>query len=134
MSDQFFKNPIRNSPYAIPSEHWELDKDGQPTDNLISKRRSAKFVTPIPKPKKRQAQGTIFADQELSTDAQQYEKMSFFIESIREKVSEWRSLPNPESWRVTPETARLLQHWRNHPFAGIKPFFCQIEAVETANY
>lgn len=34
-------------------------------------------------------------------------------------------------WGVTPETARLLQHWRHHDFAGIRPFFCQIEAVET---
>ena len=33
---------------------------------------------------------------------------------------------------MTPETARLLQHWRHHKFAGIRPFFCQIEAVETA--
>ena len=33
---------------------------------------------------------------------------------------------------MTPETARLLQHWRSHQFQGIRPFFCQIEAVETA--
>lgn len=33
---------------------------------------------------------------------------------------------------MTPETARLLQHWRHHPFQGVRPFFCQIEAVETA--
>ena len=26
----------------------------------------------------------------------------------------------------------MLQHWRDHDFAGIRPFFCQIEAVETA--
>ena len=32
---------------------------------------------------------------------------------------------------MTPATARLLQHWRNHNFQGIRPFFCQIEAVET---
>jgi len=25
----------------------------------------------------------------------------------------------------------LLQHWRHHPFSGIRPFFCQVEAVET---
>ena len=43
----------------------------------------------------------------------------------------WRELPNPSQWGVTPETARLLKHWRQHPFMGIKPFFCQIEAVET---
>ena len=33
---------------------------------------------------------------------------------------------------MTPETARLLQHWRHHQFSGYRPFFCQIEAVETA--
>ena len=32
---------------------------------------------------------------------------------------------------MTPETARLLQHWRIHQFAEYQPFFCQIEAMET---
>ena len=32
---------------------------------------------------------------------------------------------------MTPETARLLQHWRHHEFSGVRPFFCQVEAVET---
>jgi type III restriction enzyme len=41
-------------------------------------------------------------------------------------------LPNPAQWQVTPETARLLQHWRTHPFQGVRPFFCQVEAAETA--
>jgi type III restriction enzyme len=50
---------------------------------------------------------------------------------VRAEVDKWRQLPS-SAWRVTPETARLLQHWRNHPFSGIRPFFCQIEAVETA--
>ncbi|HEY8693009.1 MAG TPA: DEAD/DEAH box helicase family protein, partial [Chloroflexota bacterium] len=45
---------------------------------------------------------------------------------------QWRAIPNPASWRVTPETARLLQHWRHHQFNSIRPFFCQVEAVETA--
>jgi len=47
-------------------------------------------------------------------------------------VDTWRALPNPQQWQVSPETARLLQHWRQHPFQGVRPFFCQIEAVETA--
>ena len=47
-------------------------------------------------------------------------------------MEKWRSIPNPNDWHVTPETARLLQHWRSHQFSGIRPFFCQIEAVETA--
>ena len=41
-------------------------------------------------------------------------------------------LPNPPQWQVAPETARLFQHWLQHSFVGIRPFFCQIEAVETA--
>jgi len=28
-------------------------------------------------------------------------------------VDQWRALPNPDQWQVTPETARLLQHWRS---------------------
>ena len=30
---------------------------------------------------------------------------------------------------MTPETARLLQHWCYHRFSGIRPFFCQVKAV-----
>jgi type III restriction enzyme len=41
-------------------------------------------------------------------------------------------IPNSAHWKVTPETARLLQHWRHHSFNGIRPFFCQVEAIETA--
>jgi type III restriction enzyme len=40
-------------------------------------------------------------------------------------------LPNPNSWQVTTETARLLQHWRHHSFGWVRHFFCQVEAVET---
>jgi len=132
MSEKFFESPILNSPYKIPSQHWELDSSGQPTNQLIEIRRLSEFISPIPKPKKQRAsQGELLADRDISTASQQY-AMSLFINSIREKVSEWRQLPNPYSWRVSPETARLLQHWRNYEFHGVRPFFCQLEAVETA--
>ena len=32
---------------------------------------------------------------------------------------------------MSPPSARLLQHWRHHNFSSVKPFFCQVEAVET---
>lgn len=132
MAQQFFDSPILNSPYTIPQQHWELDNEGQPTNQRIPHRRPAEFITPIPKPKKRKvAQVELFVDRDISTDNQQYET-SLFINSIRDKVSEWRSLSNPADWKVTPETARLLQYWRHHPFQGIRPFFCQVEAAETA--
>ena len=34
-------------------------------------------------------------------------------------------------WGVTPTTGRLLKHWRENEFQGVRLFFCQIEAVET---
>jgi len=136
MSNPFFDHPILNSPYAYPQKHWELDDDGQPTQKTIERRRPAKFITPIPKPKKRKSSakqdGFVFDEGVgLSTKAQQYDPTSI-INEVRGYVDTWRSLPNPNQWQVTPETARLLRHWRDHKFNEIRPFFCQVEAVETA--
>lgn len=66
----------------------------------------------------------------LSTEDQTYD-LTGTINLIRQLVDRWRMIPDPKKWLVTPETARLLQHWRKYPFNGIRPFFCQIEAVET---
>lgn len=67
----------------------------------------------------------------LSTREQQYDPTPI-INEVRGHVAVWRSLPNPSQWGVTPETARLLQHWRQHTFSSVRPFFCQVEALETA--
>ncbi len=136
MDNPFFDRPILNSPYECPTRHWELDPDGQPTQHVLSTRRRAEFITPIPKPKKRrgaakQAEMVFDEGQGPSTKAQQYDPTSI-INQVRQSVDTWRALPNPSQWQVTPETARLLQHWRHHTFSGIRPFFCQVEAAETA--
>lgn len=132
----FFERPILNSPYGYPERHWELDAQGQPTQKIIGSRRPAEFITPIPKPKKRKGaaeQSPLVFDEGLglSTGKQQYDHTAV-INGVRNQVDKWRRLLNPSDWRVTPETARLLQHWRHHNFSGIRPFFCQVEAVETA--
>ena len=54
------------------------------------------------------------------------------LNELRNYIDQWRSLSHPSDWKVTPETARLLQHWRYHDYSSFRPFFCQIEAVETA--
>ncbi|MDR0250061.1 MAG: DEAD/DEAH box helicase family protein [Burkholderiales bacterium] len=136
MTNLFFEKPILNSPYACPLRHWELDKRGQPTQKIIDSRRRAEFITPIPKPKKQKGQpkqSKLLFDEGkgLSTEEQQYDHQAV-INAVRQEVDKWRALSNPADWRVTPETARLLQHWRHHEFSGLRPFFCQIEAVETA--
>ncbi len=131
MNNPFFEKPILNSPYCCPEQHWELDDSGQPTQQIVDRRRPADFITPIPKPKKQKSeQKALLFDEGLSTQKQQYH--SAIINGVRAEVDKWRSLPNPADWRVTPETARLLQYWRHHEFGGVRPFFCQVEAVETA--
>jgi type III restriction enzyme len=136
MSNPFFEHPVLNSPYQRPLSHWELDTHGQPTQKILEVRRRAEFITPIPKPRKRKGaadqQQIVFDEgQGLSTTEQQYDPTSI-INELRQQVDQWRNLPNPNSWQVTPETVRLLQHWRHHTFNDIRPFFCQVEAVETA--
>ena len=136
MDDPFFTGPILNSPYDYPSRHWELDETGQPTQKILASRRLAEFITPIPKPRRQKGsarQSAIVFDEGkgLSTKEQQYDHTAI-INGVRQEVDRWRQLPNPDQWRVTPETARLLQHWRHYKFSGIRPFFCQIEAAETA--
>ena len=135
---EFFEQPVLNSPYECPSRHWELDETGQPTQKIIESRRQVSFITAVPTSKKQRGssanQASLVFDKtarELETDNQQYELMQT-INGVRQQVDRWRDLPNPSQWQVTPETARLLQHWRHHRFSGIRPFFCQVEAVETA--
>ena len=136
MVNQFFDDPILNSPYGYPSHHWELE-DGQPTHRIIDSRRGADFFTPIPKPRRRDqtsgGQGRLAIDegQGISSSEQEYD-LTAYVGEIRRHVDAWRTLPNPGDWGVTPETARLLQHWRHHEFSDYRPFFCQVEAVETA--
>lgn len=58
-----------------------------------------------------------------------------FVNEMRSQVDAWRQLPNPNDWQVSPITQRLLQHWRTiqkDEAQVIRPFFCQLEAVETA--
>lgn len=136
MNERFFSQPILNSPYHVPTRHWALDESGQPTQQVIPMRRRATFITPIPKPKRRKKSETeqqIFVFDEgkgLSTQAQQYDPTSI-INQVRDEVEKWRMLPNPKDWQVTAESGRLLQHWRHHQFNDIRPFFCQVEAIET---
>ncbi|MCP4183624.1 MAG: DEAD/DEAH box helicase family protein [Hyphomicrobiales bacterium] len=138
MGNTFYEKPILNSPYEEPALHHALDADGQPTDNppAVGRRRS-ELITPVPKPRKRrksnnskQASLELVSDDGVSSAEQEYNPTPI-INEIRSHVATWRLLPSQNDWGVTPATARLLNHWRHHVFQGIRPFFCQIEAVET---
>jgi type III restriction enzyme len=89
MSEAFFNNPILNSPYEYPDRHWELDGEGQPTQQIVSTRRIADFITPIPKARKRKGkaeQSELVMDEGegLSSAEQQYTASS--INRLREHI------------------------------------------------
>ncbi|HJS87118.1 MAG TPA: DEAD/DEAH box helicase family protein, partial [Acetobacteraceae bacterium] len=137
MSERFFERPILNSPYEPPKWHHDLDPDGQPTDRPpVPGRRRSELMTPVPKPKRKgkaqPGQSTmVFTDSKGLSDAEIEYNPTPIINEIRQYVDAWRQLPNPAQWQVSPATQRLLQHWRTRDSAGSRPFFCQIEAVET---
>jgi type III restriction enzyme len=133
----FFEQPILNSPYEAPTPHHDLAADGQPLNAppLLGRRRS-ELLSPVPASKKKGKKGRQ-ADREQDLFAQEDEEGQTytlnFINEIRTYVTNWRNLPNPSDWGVTPVTERLLKHWRDPSnFATVRPFFCQVEAVETA--
>ena len=110
-----------------------MDADNLPTQNINEFRRPSSLKSPIAvnrRVKGGQYQGDLFSQTEDGVDYSTY-STNDFINNIRDKVGEWRKLPQ-EKWGVTAETARLLRHWRNGDnFPDIRPFFCQVEAVET---
>jgi type III restriction enzyme len=125
----FTDNPIISSPFETPAHHYELDDEGQPTGKKLAGRRESIQVVPVPAARRRglkQAELALF-DQDGAKVTP-----NALINEIRKHVDQWRALP-PSQWGVTPETSRLLLHWRE-PSRARRLFFCQREAVETLIY
>ena len=80
MAASFFEHPILNSPYEAPGRCHALDADGQPLDlSPVDGRRESKFITPVPRPRKRRREqrGFTFEDDKgLSSETQQYDPHS----------------------------------------------------------
>ena len=134
----FFEKPILNTPYERPGRHWELGEDGYPTDMIVPQRRKAELISVMPEPKRKRAidQSEMVLDSGHGLSTAEYEyNPTPVINELRGEVERWRSLPNPAQWRVTPVTAQLLRHWRSlqaDETQALRPFFCQLEAVEVA--
>lgn len=127
MANSFYERPILNSPYAPPYLYHRLDDTGQPIEGQpIKGRRPSKFIVPVPASRKKASATQASLDLETYTENAK-------INEIRGYVDAWRGVPNPADWGVTPASQRLLEHWRRpkEQWAGPRPFFCQIEAVET---
>lgn len=125
----FTDNPIITSPFDPPSFHYELGEDGQPTGVKLRNRRESIQIVPVPAARRRgpkQEELALFDEEGAKVTS------NALINEIRKHVEQWRALA-PSQWGVTPETQRLLLHWRE-PSRSRRLFFCQREAVETLIY
>lgn len=115
MSAYEVPQPILNSPFEEPQEHWYI-VEGEPPEQRLG-RRPAMYFYRDPKVKPEKEYGTIAGTAiELK-----------LVNRIRAQVKKWRSDGYPG---VTRTTLELLQWWRRDGRAQ-RLFFAQLDAAET---
>ena len=115
MSAYEVPQPILNSPFEEPEEHWHIVEGETPEQR--PGRRPAMYFYRDPKVKPEKEYGTVAGTAiELK-----------LVNRIRTQVKKWRSDGYPGVTRTTHE---LLQWWRRDGRAQ-RLFFAQLDAVET---
>jgi type III restriction enzyme len=115
MSAYEVPQPILNSPFEEPKEHWHIVEGEEPEQR--PGRRPAMYFYRDPKVKPEKEYGTVAGTAiELK-----------LVNRIRDQVKRWRSDGYPG---VTRTTLELLQWWRRDGRAQ-RLFFAQLDAVET---
>ncbi|UQU67545.1 DEAD/DEAH box helicase family protein [Couchioplanes caeruleus] len=119
-------NPIINSPYEPPQQHFEIGPHG-PTGALKPGRRPSESFIPLPPSRKtRQKHVQEALDFDITGERREVNSL---VNDIRREVERWRA----NNWTgVTPYTRKLLAHWAPGPHREDPVLFCQREAVETA--
>jgi type III restriction enzyme len=114
MSSFEVEQPILNSPFAEPGEHWQLE-EGQPPIRAKGRRSAGYFYRDpkAPPPAPGAPQRGSWQELEL-------------VNLIRERVAQWRDAGYPNATRMTVDLLRYWRRERQHPL-----FFAQLEAAET---
>ena len=110
---------VLNSPYEEPNQYWELDDYGRATEKVINgRRRDSAELVPVPR-----AESNLF--KQPDPDIEPYRT----INEIRIEVGKWREKGYPNVGR---ETIDLLEHFSDDSREiRERPFFCQVESLET---
>ena len=109
--------PILNSPFEEPAEHWRISEHEPPERR--SGRRPAMYLY---RPPGREAS-------ESRRDAGTAIELKL-VNRIRAKLAEWRPLALRGEGGVTRTTMELMRHWRREGRRH-RLFFAQLEAAET---
>lgn len=125
---EMIENPILNSPFVEPDQHFAFDERGVITGEIKPGRRPSQYFTPIPGTKKKASASQQSLD--LGGASERVEENQL-INQVRERVEVWR---RSQYQGVTATTRRLLQHWNEVDERDRPLFFCQREAIEVAVY
>ena len=107
---------IINNPYEEPKKYWLYNRETKSFELKNGRRKSGYWKK---------------SDEKLDeSDPGQFIEIDL-VNRIRPRVKKWREDDYPN---VTPTTKRLLNFWKdkNQREQNQNPFFCQMEAVETA--
>lgn len=116
MSSFEVEQPILNSPFAEPAEHWRIE-EGKAPERIPSRRPAGYFYRDPKAPEPEPGQATRGEWHELE-----------LVNLIRGRLAQWRAAGYPGASRTTLD---LIAHWRRD--GRQQPlFFAQIEAAETA--
>ena len=124
MRQVVIENPVINSPFEEPRQHFRFGDDGI-TNEIVECRRVSSYFIPVAQPKKRGKQ--LVLDTEWTKDRIEENK---FINDVRARVALWRQGGYPG---ITKTSSRLLEYWQREDRER-RLFFCQIEALETVIY
>lgn len=117
------EEPIINSPYYEPTQHWSYSKEGKAV-KTPGRRRASYFWTT----QKTGSFQQTFEAEGFDTDHGSDDLP--LVNALRYDVEKWRA-SNYEN--ATQVTKQLLRHWQAKDRKR-RLFFCQIEAVETIIY
>src|SRR5262245_10845631 len=117
------ENPIINSPYKEPGQHWHIEEGKRPEKR--DGRRPASYFCRVPE---RAARGRRSRAQEelFEEEAKGQEYLLELANLLRQRVQEWRIRGYPGATKTTRE---LIDLWRA-PDRAQPLFYAQVEAVE----
>jgi type III restriction enzyme len=115
MSTFEVEQPILNSPFEEPAEHWQI-AEGSAPKRLPARRRAGYFYRDPKAPPPE-------ADHPARGEWQELE----LVNLIRERLAHWREAGYPGATRTTLD---LIRHWRREGRER-RLFFAQLEGAET---
>ena len=114
------QHPIIVDPYGFPDKHLRLDDRGRATDELVNGRRPSGPYLSAPLP-------DDSPDSPIMQDPDKFPQPHKLVNQIRDRVKSWRAEGYTGASRISKT---LLEYWRSDNNEQ-KPFFCQMDAIET---